>query len=73
MREGRLRLYAKIKIFAQPAGRSRPFSGRSLVLAEGRPMPLAVIYGREMQITLATASVAMLISFRSSSAEAAVD
>jgi len=41
MREGRLRLYAKIKIFAQPAGRSRPFSGRSLVLAEGRPMPLS--------------------------------
>src|SRR6516165_12752548 len=32
----------EIKIFAQPAGRSRPFSGRSLVLAEGRPMPEAV-------------------------------
>jgi hypothetical protein len=27
------------KIFAQPVGRSRPFSSRSLVLAEGRPMP----------------------------------
>ena len=35
--------------------------------------PLAVIDGREMQITLATASLAMLISLRSSSAEAAVD
>jgi hypothetical protein len=34
-----------------------------------RPGPLAVIDGREMQISLATASVAMLISFRSSSAE----
>jgi len=27
---------------AKPVGRSRPFSGRSLVLAEGRPMPEAV-------------------------------
>jgi len=32
-------LLPNIKIFAQLAGRSRPFSGRSLVLAEGWPMP----------------------------------
>src|SRR6516225_1455468 len=32
---------SEIKIFAQPPGRSQPFSGRSLVLAEGRPMPLS--------------------------------
>jgi lipid A 3-O-deacylase len=32
---------SEIKIFAQPAGRSRPFSGRSLALAEVGPCPEA--------------------------------
>ena len=32
------RFHRNVKIFAQPVGRSRPFSGRSLVLAKGRPM-----------------------------------
>src|SRR5215472_13859007 len=34
------RFHWNVRIFAQPVGRSRPFSGRSPVLAKHRPMPL---------------------------------
>ena len=48
-------------IFAQPVGRSRPLSGRSLLLAEGRPMPRAAIHrrwlkGRERPIRIESTS-----------------